>query len=110
MVANNPGPFTYLGTGTTSPPTATFGRVQNHSYVDPDTDPDDPGILDALRRLDYAVKRDNFVAVAAVNNGGTTAIPAVGSTSPAYALSPSSDRYQPNPTSRSMASESAANF
>jgi hypothetical protein len=66
----------YLNAGTPLPPFTDGARVQNHSYVDTASSPNDPGVAQILRRLDFAIARDNVVAVVAVNNG-TGPIPAL---------------------------------
>lgn len=59
----------YLNVGSASAPLSDGARVQNHSYVSTGTNYDAPGTLAILRRLDFAVRRDNVVAVVGVNNG-----------------------------------------
>lgn len=66
----------YLNTGTNQAPLTNAARVQNFSFVDAGDDPNAAGVLDIQQRLDYAIRRDNFVAVVAVNNGAG-AIPAL---------------------------------
>lgn len=50
-------------------------RVQNHSWIHPGfggtTD------QDVLRRFDYTINRDNYVAVVGVNNGDSTSVPRI---------------------------------
>jgi hypothetical protein len=58
----------YLRTGTSLPPLVDSARVQNHSYIGNDP-PSDPTAIEILRRLDYAIARDNCVVVVGVNNG-----------------------------------------
>jgi hypothetical protein len=65
----------YLQTGTTAAPLVDPARVQNHSYVGT-ASAGDPTATEILRRFDYAIGRDNVVAVVAVNNG-TGAVPAL---------------------------------
>ena len=65
----------YLQTGTTAAPLVDPSRVQNHSYIG-DAPAGDPGATEILRRLDYAIRRDNTIVVVAVNNG-TSSIPAL---------------------------------
>jgi hypothetical protein len=53
-------------------------KVQNHSWIGTFTAADDPGhaiATDITRRLDYAIQRDNYVAVVGVNNGSSTSLP-----------------------------------
>src|SRR5262249_50282652 len=52
----------YLRTGTALAPAVEAHRVQNHSWV-ATGDPNDPVVVEALRRLDLTVRRDNVVAV-----------------------------------------------
>jgi hypothetical protein len=66
----------YLRLNSIDPPRAEPFRVQNHSWVlpndgSPGADPNDPVWVQALRRLDLAVRRDNLVAVVGVAGGGT---------------------------------------
>src|SRR5262245_48825006 len=58
----------YLRTGTSLPPLVDPARVQNHSYVGM-SEPNDPGAIEIVRRLDFAITRDNVVVVVGVNNG-----------------------------------------
>jgi hypothetical protein len=58
----------YLRTGTILPPLSDPARVQNHSYIDSGP-PDSPGAIEIIRRLDFAIARDNVVVVVGVNNG-----------------------------------------
>jgi hypothetical protein len=56
------------------------GQVQNHSWVSvPDAEhPSDPGeIAVIMKRFDYAIVRDGFVGVVALNNGSNTVVPGV---------------------------------
>jgi MYXO-CTERM domain-containing protein len=57
----------YLRYGTTLAPRVDPARVQNHSYID--TDPPGAAAAEVVRRLDYAIARDNVIAVVGVNNG-----------------------------------------
>jgi len=61
------------GVGSAAPATDT-ARVQNHSYIsintgNPATDLTPAEVTDATLRFDYAIQRDGFVAVVALNNG-----------------------------------------
>jgi hypothetical protein len=52
--------------------------VQNHSWVGTFTSSEDPGHAKAIeitRRFDFAIQRDDFVAVVGVNNGSSTTLP-----------------------------------
>jgi hypothetical protein len=63
----------FLRTGSTNPPKVETQDVQNHSwrgsFGDNATD------LDALRRFDFSINRDDFVAVVAMSNEGTARVP-----------------------------------
>jgi hypothetical protein len=50
-------------------------RIQNHSWVG-DTG-DSPSDQDIVRRFDYAIQRDGFVAVVGLNNWNTNPVPAL---------------------------------
>lgn len=67
----------YLNVGSANPPQVSAARVHNFSWVGTSATPDAPFFTEGLRRLDFAVKRDNIVAVVSVNNGGSTPIPAL---------------------------------
>jgi hypothetical protein len=58
----------YLRTGTSLAPLFDPARIQNHSYIGTNP-PSDPTAIEIIRRLDYAIARDNVVAVVGVNNG-----------------------------------------
>jgi len=60
----------FLRAGLFLEPKTDTNRIQNHSWIGSAGDPSD-----AIRRLDYAIERDGFTAVVAVNNGSATAIP-----------------------------------
>lgn len=58
----------YLRTGTVLAPLADTARVQNHSWIgDVPTNP--ALVADILRRLDFAIARDNTIVTVGVNNG-----------------------------------------
>ncbi|MCE5327184.1 MAG: PEP-CTERM sorting domain-containing protein [Planctomycetaceae bacterium] len=63
----------FLKTGTNSSPALETQRVQNNSWVgsfgNDDTD------QDAVRRFDFTINRDNYVAVVGLNNGSNTTVP-----------------------------------
>jgi len=65
----------FLKTNSTTEPVVETHRIQNHSWaggydsVSSNTD--------ALRRFDYAIQRDGFVAVVGLNNGSSTTVPAL---------------------------------
>jgi hypothetical protein len=66
-------------TGSEAPATDT-ARVQNHSYVgvntgNPNTDLTPAEVTDLTLRFDYAIQRDGFVGVVALNNGSNTLVP-----------------------------------
>lgn len=48
-------------------------RIQNHSWIG--STESVAGDQDVLRRLDYAIQRDGFVAMVGLNNGDTTTVP-----------------------------------
>ncbi len=62
-----------LRVGSISAPLIETRDVQNHSWVSTTTN--EAAIVDASRRFDYAIQRDNFVAVVGLNNGSSTDIP-----------------------------------
>jgi hypothetical protein len=66
--------FLRLG-NTTAEPVAETRRIQNHSWVG--TFPVPLDNEDAVRRLDYAIQRDGFVAVVGLNNWNTNPVPAL---------------------------------
>ncbi len=71
-VPGNPGDWTgsaYLRNGTTLAPLVDVARVQNHSYIG-NAAANDPEAIEMLRRFDFAIARDNTIAIVAVNNGG----------------------------------------
>lgn len=59
-----------LGTAGTSAPETENGRVQNHSWIGSSIDS-----ADTVRRLDYAIDRDGFVAVMGMSNGSPDYVP-----------------------------------
>ena len=65
-----------LKTGSSSPPASETRKVQNHSWIgsfggDGSTD------IEALRRFDYSIEHDNFVAAVGLNNGSGSGVPAL---------------------------------
>lgn len=60
----------FLRTGTSFAPLVESRRIQNHSWVGSSS-----SRTNIIRRLDFAVDRDGFVAVAGVNNGSSTNLP-----------------------------------
>ncbi|MBA4388200.1 MAG: hypothetical protein C0404_09480 [Verrucomicrobia bacterium] len=64
--------FLRIGQPSLEPATETR-QIQNHSWIAFD----DSLSTDAVRRLDYAIERDGFVAIVAPNNGSGTNLPAV---------------------------------
>jgi hypothetical protein len=70
----------YLRADSTADVASDDGQVQNHSWVsvpDPEnpTDPREFAII--MKRFDYAIVRDGFVGVVALNNGSSTVVPAI---------------------------------
>jgi hypothetical protein len=65
----------FLRTGRPQAPVAEAvpRRVQNHSWIGGSDDPSES--IDALRRLDYVVNRDDVVVVVGVDNGANSAFP-----------------------------------
>lgn len=64
----------FLEVGAMRPePAAETRQVQSHSWIAAD----DSLMTNAVRRLDYAIARDGFVAIVAPNNGSGTTLPAV---------------------------------
>ncbi|MBX7072168.1 MAG: hypothetical protein K1X71_03390 [Pirellulales bacterium] len=64
----------------TAPPAIETRDVQNHSWIANYTDgsaPDVAAATDVLRRFDYMIERDNFVAAVGINNGASTTMPDV---------------------------------
>lgn len=66
----------YLKTGTTSAPVVESRKIQNHSWIG-DVDSGGPIDLEILRRFDFAIQRDDFLAAVGVNNGSGSGIPAL---------------------------------
>lgn len=64
----------FLGTGESAAPAVETSRIQNHSWVGTFTD-DHKFNVEAVRRLDYAIERDGFVAVVALSNDTTAVRP-----------------------------------
>ena len=60
----------FLKTSSDSEPIVETCRVQNHSWIGSSVD-----AREELRRFDYAIDRDGFMAVVGVNNGSGTFIP-----------------------------------
>lgn len=64
--------------GRISAPITETCKVQNHSWVKTFDSADDPNhaiATEITRRFDYAIHRDNYVAVVGVNNGSSTTLP-----------------------------------
>lgn len=57
----------FLNTGSTAQPQAASDRVGNHSWVGSYSN--SAASSEALRRLDWVINRDEFIQVAAMNNG-----------------------------------------
>ncbi|MCE5326621.1 MAG: hypothetical protein LLG01_09410 [Planctomycetaceae bacterium] len=67
----------FLKTGTTSAPVVETQRVQNSSWVGSFGVGKEAYDIDALRRFDYTINRDNYVAVVGLNNGSGTTVPSL---------------------------------
>ena len=76
----------YLRTGSSLPPKTEESFVQNHSWVSYGyNDEMSPSEVDniivihneAVRRLDYAIERDQFIACVGLNNGDNTTVPSI---------------------------------
>ena len=65
-----------LKTSTTIAPVVENRKIQNHSWIGT-VDNGGTTDTDALRRFDFAIQRDDFLAVAGVNNGSSSAVPAL---------------------------------
>ncbi|MCE5278135.1 MAG: PEP-CTERM sorting domain-containing protein [Planctomycetaceae bacterium] len=65
----------FLKTGTTLAPLVETQRVQNNSWVGSFGAGYEAYDIEALRRFDYTISRDNYVAVVGVNNGSSTTVP-----------------------------------
>jgi hypothetical protein len=66
--------FLRVGNSTAEPVVETR-RIQNHSWVA--SYPSEANNQDAIRRYDYAIQRDGFVAVVGLNNWNTNPVPAL---------------------------------
>ncbi len=62
-------------TQTNQLPAVETNDIQNHSWVG--TTGDTATDQEILRRLDYAIQRDDFVAVIGLNNGSSTSVPSL---------------------------------
>jgi len=62
----------FLNSGTLNYPAIETNSVQNHSWIASGS-----AETDVVRRLDYAIDRDGFVAAVGLNNGAATTIPAI---------------------------------
>ena len=76
----------YLRTGTNFPPKTEESFVQNHSWIsygyNNETDPSEVDNIisihnEAVRRFDYAILRDQFIACVGLNNGAGTTVPSI---------------------------------
>lgn len=71
----------WLGSGWlipgSAPPLPEIQAVQNHSWISTGDNVDSDSHKDKLRRLDFAIQRDGFLAVTGVNNGADTEVPAL---------------------------------
>jgi hypothetical protein len=63
-----------LGSGGAAP-FVESSRVQSHAYVGRVSDTGGNAENDVLRRLDFAIDRDGYLAVAGMDNGSTSAVP-----------------------------------
>ena len=63
----------FLRSGTTNEPLVEEHDVQNHSWVDESNS----SVADRLRRLDYAIVRDDFVSVVGTNNDTGQTLPRI---------------------------------
>jgi hypothetical protein len=66
----------WLEPGIFSAPLIENGAVQNHSWISPGSSSSAAQDNDSLRRFDFAIRRDGFLAVTGVNNG-TSSVPAL---------------------------------
>ncbi len=66
----------FLRFKSSSAPLVESNRVQNHSWI-ATSGLTDAEIAEIDQRLDFAINRDGFVAVAGVNNGTSTTLPAL---------------------------------
>ncbi|MEE2966713.1 MAG: hypothetical protein VX646_02435 [Verrucomicrobiota bacterium] len=76
----------YLRTGSSIPPKTEESFVQNHSWIsygyNNETDPSEIDNIisihnEAIRRFDYAIFRDQFIACVGLNNGAATTVPSI---------------------------------
>ncbi len=65
----------FLNYNTTSAPLVEVARVQNHSWIATGAEVTAELVEEVDQRLDFAIHRDGFVAVAGVNNGNSTTLP-----------------------------------
>ncbi len=65
----------FLNTSSTLEPGVEIRAVQNHSWIG--TFGDSVADTDAIRRFDYTINRDNYVAVAGMNNGDSMTLPSL---------------------------------
>jgi hypothetical protein len=63
----------FLKTNTTAAPATETRSIQSHSWVAPTFS----SAVDALRRLDFAIQQDEFLAVVGLNNGNAGSVPAL---------------------------------
>ena len=80
----------YLRTGSSLPPKTEESFVQNHSWIsygyNNETNPSEVDNIisihnEAVRRFDYAIIRDQFIACVGLNNGANTTVPSILSSS-----------------------------
>ncbi len=65
----------FLNHNSNAAPLTEVARVQNHSWIATGADLTAALVEAVNRRLDFAIHRDGFVAVAGVNNGNSTTLP-----------------------------------
>ncbi|MDZ7617637.1 MAG: PEP-CTERM sorting domain-containing protein [Patescibacteria group bacterium] len=65
----------FLNTGSSLEPAVETRDVQNHSWIGNMTTT--AGDIDVIRRFDYTIERDNYVAVVGMNNNFSTTVPSL---------------------------------
>lgn len=66
----------FLNIGTNAAPKTESRSIENHSWIGT-LDNGGSSDVDALRRFDFAIGRDNFLAIVGINNGSASAIPSL---------------------------------
>ncbi len=64
----------FLKTSTTNAPVVESRKIQNHSWIGT-VDNGGPTDIELLRRFDFAIQRDDFLAAVGVNNGSGSSVP-----------------------------------